>query len=269
MKGTVRTASNPRDKQEHHSWLSSSEAHPPLQSSAPSPPPFTTFQGRALIPPSSPFARAVMGNEASLEAGRSNDRGLDGHYSRTSQEHPHQRPASNLTVLMNQHNSRQEQLESPNGPHESGHPASRSSPSRGHHLEHSSSLDRKSHSNDEADSASGPPPDQAQDSRSANVRFLGSSAPSHLTSERRAVSAYGPFARERSTVAPTASAVTAPNPSYAFLVSGGSNSKSSTSLSRTKHSSEDPASGHQPPSRSNSRVRRFVVLHDLLQDEMP
>jgi hypothetical protein len=147
---------------------------------------------------------------------------------------------------LNQHNSQhQVRLASHGVSGESGQPAS-----HGLHRDESPSPHRKSRSSDEADSASGPPPDHVPDNRRTNVGPLGSSAPSHLTTERR--TAAHP---ERSALASTAM----PNPSYSFLVPRRMSSKSSTSLSRSKPSPEDPVLSLQPH-RSADRVRRFVVV---------
>ena len=200
-----------------------------------SPPRFTTFQGRTFIPPSSPFAHAIiMGNEASIDAGRV-------HEDSNERQDDQQRPASNLTVLLNQHS--QQMMESQNTIGESQGPPSR----RGG----SPSLYRKSQSSDEADSASGPPPDQ--DASSMSVRFLGSSAPSHLSASPRRTNTSVSSSRERRPVASAANASTTPNPSYAFLVPVGM--QISASLRQMKQSPDETvASRHS--SHSNDRVRR-------------
>lgn len=228
----------------HHHPTGASQEHKSLggsrNSSAPtaarvspsSPLRFTTFQGRTFIPPSSPYAHAIiMGNESSLDAGR-----VKGDANERQDEQ--QRPASNLTVLLNQHN--QQLLGTHNAIGESQEPPSRHGGSP--------SLYRKSQSSDEADSASGPPPDQ--EACSISVRFLGSSAPSHLSATQRRNTT---SASSRQPGASAANASTTPNPSYAFLVPVGM--KSSISLRQTNQSPDETV-GSRFASRSSDRVRR-------------
>ena len=106
--------------------------------------------GRPLIPPNSSFARAVvMGNEISLGETRRDKREGQG---RSNTE---QRPASNLTLLLNQSKQQQQMQASSSSPSHRRVDSRGSQQSRGLHT-----------SVDEADSASGP-----------ETRLLGSSAP--------------------------------------------------------------------------------------------
>jgi hypothetical protein len=210
-----------------------------------SPPRFTTFQGRTFIPPSSPFAHAIiMGNEASsLDAGRVDE---DSNVRQDDQ----QRPASNLTVLLNQHNQQQQQQQQlvethqPNTIGESPEPPPRHGGSPSQY--------RKSQSTDEADTASGPPPDQ--DASSMSARFLGSSAPSHLSaSQRRTITSVSSLRERRPVPSAAANASTTPNPSYAFLVPVGM--QISATLRQTKQSPDETVASRLS-AHSNDRVRR-------------
>lgn len=111
-----------------------------INSISSSPPSCVSFRGRSLIPPSSTFARAVvMGNEhSSLNDKDSQNHSVLDQQSSVSDKNPQHnfvpsRPASNLTMLLNQHEQQQN-----------------------NHIQTAASNSTTSPA-DEADSASGPP----------------------------------------------------------------------------------------------------------------